>query len=128
MILKILLTISCIFNHTRYINVRKLGSHIELPTENDKNLYMLTKLLDGTLIKMNTDGFDTRYNTIEPLIINTLSFCLLKNHVLQLLNDTRTDIHTKIQIIQDFDFLLDMDTLSPNIITDDLLDDWNFEI
>ena len=128
MILKILLIISCIFNHTRYTKFRKLGSHIELPTENDKNLYMLTKLLDGSLDHMNTDGFDTRYNTIEPLIINTLSFCLLKHYVLQLLNNNYTNIHTKIEIIKEFDFLLEMDTLSPNIITDDLLDDWNFEI
>ena len=128
MILKILLIISCIFNHTMYTKFRKLGSHIELPTENDKNLYMLTKLLDGSLDHMNTDGFDTRYNTIEPLIINTLSFCLLKHYVLQLLNNNYTNIHTKIEIIKEFDFLLEMDTLSPNIITDDLLDDWNFEI
>lgn len=128
MILKTLLIISCIFNYTRYTKFRKLGSHIELPTENDKNLYMLTKLFDGSLTKMNVDGFDTRYNTIEPLIIDKLSFYLLKNHLMQMLNDNCTDIHTKIQIIQDFDFLLDMDTLSPNIITDDLLDDWNFEI
>lgn len=128
MILKILLIISFIFNYTRYTNVRKLGTHVELPTKNDKNLYMLTKLLDGTLIHMNTDGFDTRYNTIEPVIIDALYFCLLKYHILQLLNDNSTDIHTKIQIIQDFDFLLEFDTLSPNIMTDDLLDDWNFEI
>jgi hypothetical protein len=89
---------------------------------------MLTKLLDGSLVHMNTDGFDTRYNTIEPLIINKLSFCLLKHYLLQLLNNNYTNIHTKIEIIKEFDFLLEMDTLSPNIITDDLFDDWNFEI
>ena len=79
MILKILLIISCIFNHTRYIKFRKLGSHIELPTENDKNLYMLTKLLDGTLTKMNIDGFDTRYNAIEQPTVEILSFYLLNS-------------------------------------------------
>lgn len=128
MILKILVIISCIINHTRYIKFRKLGSHIELPTENDKNLYMLTKLLDGTLTKMNVDGFDTRYNTIEQPTVEILSFYLLKQHLLQLLNDNYTNIHIKLQIVRDFDFLLEMDTLSPNIMLDDLLDDWNFEI
>lgn len=128
MILKILLIISCIFNHTRYIKFRKLGSHVELPTSNDKNTYMLTKFFDGTLTKMNVDGFDTRYNAIEQPTVEILSFYLLKQHILQLLNDNYTNIHTKLQIIRDFDFLLEMDTLSPNIMLDDLLDDWNFEI
>jgi hypothetical protein len=89
---------------------------------------MSTKFFDGTLAKMNLDGFDTRYNTTEQPTINILSFYLLKNLLLQLLNNSYTNIHTKIQIIQDYNFLLEIDTLSPNIITDDLLDDWNFEI
>jgi hypothetical protein len=89
---------------------------------------MLTKFFDGTLTKMNVDGFDTRYNTIEQPTVEILSFYLLKQHLLQLLNDNYINIHTKLQIIRDFDFLLEMDTLSPNIMLDDLLDDWNFEI
>lgn len=128
MLLKTVLIISCMINHTRYTHFRKLGSHIELPTNNDRNTYMSTKFFDGTLAKMNLDGFDTRYNTTEQPTINILSFYLLKNLLLQLLNNSYTNIHTKIQIIQDYNFLLEIDTLSPNIITDDLLDDWNFEI
>ena len=128
MIFKILLLISSIFHYSKYDKIRLLGSHIELPTKRDTNLYMLTKILDGKLVHMNMDGFDTRYNTIEPIIVNTLSFYLLKHHLILLLNDTGTDIHTKIHIIQEFDFLLEMDTLSPNITTNDLFDDWNFEI
>ena len=128
MILKTVIIISCMFNNTRYTNIRKLGSHTELPTGNDKNMYMLTKFFDGTLSKMHIDGFDTRYDTTEQTTIEVLSFYLLKQHLLQLLNDTYTNIHTKIQIIKDFDFLLEMDTLTPNIITDDLLNDWDFEI
>ena len=89
---------------------------------------MLTKFFDGTLSKMHIDGFDTRYDTTEQTTIEVLSFYLLKQHLLQLLNDAYTNIHTKIQIIKDFDFLLEMDTLTPNIITDDLLNDWDFEI
>jgi hypothetical protein len=89
---------------------------------------MLTKFFDGTLSKMHLDGFDTRYNIIEQPTVEILSFYLLKQHLLQLLNNNYTNIHTKLQIIRDFDFLLEMDTLSPNIMLDDLLNDWNFEI
>ena len=38
MILKTVIIISCMFNNTRYTNIRKLGSHTELPTGNDKNM------------------------------------------------------------------------------------------
>lgn len=128
MILKLFVIISCIFNHTRYTNTRRMGSHIELPSGNDRNLYLLSKFFDGTLAKMSMDGFDTRYNDIVTPSIEELSFSLLRNYLLQLLNDNDTSIYTKIQLIREFEFLFEFDTLDPRIITNDLLDDWNNEI
>lgn len=127
MLLKILFIISCIFNHKKYTKFRTLGNHIEMPTENDKNLYMLTRFYECSLVELHMDGFDSRYNNDEPSI-EKLSQNLLKQQLLKTLEHPEISIHDKITIIDDFNFIFDKHHYDTNIFEGGLIDDWEFEI
>ncbi len=129
MLLKVLFIISCIFNHKKYTKIRTLGSHIEMPTENDKNVYMLTKMYEGSLFDLHMDGFDSRHNNNnkEPSV-EELSHNLLRQQLLQKLECHEVSIHDKITIINDFNFIFDKHHYDTNIFEGGLTDDWGFEL
>ena len=124
---KFFFLMSCLFDHTKYIRTIKPGEHIEMSSENDKNLYLLTKLYDGSLFELHMDGFDSRETNDEPSL-ETLSTNMLKKNILKMLENTELGVYEKMFLISEFDFMFDEEQYNGNIYKGGLLDDWEFEI
>ncbi len=118
---------SCLFDHTKYIRTIKPGQHVVLSSENDKNLYLLTKLYDGSLFELHMDGFDSRETNNEPSL-ETLSTNMLKNDILKMLEKSELGVYEKMFLISEFDFIFDEEQYNGNIYKGGLLDDWEFEM